>query len=281
MNLDSKNIFWKDRYYFPQLVDIVFSNLALFVVSVLLFSFFVIRGFIAIGSIFKGIISGSLTLITVVAGLLLSLLLFDLLLFCIWVFLIVIRTISYFCLSKHLILYEEEILLGKDRIIFPDKLDSFLFTSSGNSFLRKILFFRATLNYPFFKIKNKTSTYIKFNEINQISIIRDSVFRTILRKWWSPKENVYYLKIITTNGDIYKKEIKDIYAFIKKDCLNFLSSKVQSSIKIPPEIQNVKFLKFENVTGMITAIIILSILIFFILVYIRIYGGINLIPFIK
>jgi len=279
--LRTKNIFWKDKYYFPQLVNILFSNLVLLFASILLFIFFIKIGFVAIGSIFQGVISGSLNLLSIVAGLLLSVFLVIILLFAFWSFLVVVRTISYFLLSKSLAIYEDGLFLGKDKIIFPDKLDRFLFTSSGNFFLRKTLFFRAILHYPFFKIKNKNSTYLGFDKIAQISITKESVFRSILRKWWSPKDNVYYLKIITNDGNIYEKEIKDIYAFAKNGCLNFLSSKIQSSIETPSEIKNTKLLKFENLTNIITAVIILFILIFFVLVYLKIYGGIDIIPFIR
>ncbi|MCD6270272.1 hypothetical protein J7J23_00650 [bacterium] len=278
----TKNIFWKDKYYFPQLVDILFSNLFLLFASILLFLFFVKRGFVVIGSLFEGIISGSLNSLSIVLELLLAVFLSIILLFVFWSFLVVVRTISYFLLSKSLAIYKDGLFLGRDKIIFPDKLDRFLFMSSENFFLRKTPFFRAILDYPFFKIKNKNSIYLGFDKIAQISITKELVFRSISSLgWWLPKDEAYYLKVITNDGNIYEKEIKDICDFVKNDCLNFLSSKIQSSIEAPSEIKNTKLLKFENLTSLIAAIITLILLIFFVLVYIKIYGGIDVIPFIR
>jgi len=277
--LQGKNIYYKDRYYFPQLVDICVSNLILLAVSILLFVFFIIKGFPSIGSILGGFFSESFNLISVIAGLLLIFFLVTILLFAFWSFLIVLRTISYLLLSEPLFIYEEGIFLGKDKTILPGKLDRFLFECSNRFFLRKIPFFRAILNYPFFKIKNKNSLFLGFNDIKEISITKESVFRTILRSWWSPKDEVYYLKIMTTDGDVFEKEISNLYDFTKNNCLDFLSQKNQTSISMPWEIKNARLLKFEHIIDTITAIIFLTIMIFFILAYLEIYGGININPF--
>jgi len=48
---------------------------------------------------------------------------------------------------------------------------------------------------------------------------------------------------------------------------------------MPWEIKNARLLKFEHIIDTITAIIFLTIMIFFILAYLEIYGGININPF--
>jgi hypothetical protein len=62
----------------------------------------------------------------------------------------------------------------------------------------------------------------------------------MLRKWWSPSDEVYYINIIDKNGFHYKKEIKNIYSFMENDCLNFLKQRLHSEIKIPFELQSKK-----------------------------------------
>jgi len=194
-NNDSK-IIWKDSYYFPTLVDILVSNILLGISGVLLIVFFYIKGFDAILSIIKGMVTTLFSLRGIVSSifaLLLLCLLMIILILTIWLGFIVLRTFSYLFLSKHLIIYEGGIFLGQEKTLFK-RFDYLLNKPLEKiSFIKRIIFFRATLDYFFFKITNPESIYLDYNNIKSISITKEKVFRSILRKWWSPADEVYYL----------------------------------------------------------------------------------------
>jgi hypothetical protein len=270
MTENNPKLFWKDKYYFPTLVDIILSNICLLIAGILLMAFFYNVG----SRVFLSLVRPPPSVISLAIALLLLCFLSLLLVLTIWIVIITIRTFSYFLLSKHFSIQEGGIFLGEEKTFFK-RFDSLLNKPLERiSFLKKIFFFRATLDYFFFKITNPSPVYLNFNEIRSISISKEKVFRSILRKWWSPADEVYYINIVDNNGFHYKKEIKNIYSFMKNDCLNFLKQRIPSEIKIPFELQS-KNLKIENIINIISAWILLAIIIFFFFVYLEYYWGLN------
>jgi hypothetical protein len=130
----------------------------------------------AILSLVKQIIPTSFVGVKSLAIALLLLCLLSLLLVStIWFVIIPIRTFSYFLLSKHFSIQEEGIFLGEEKTVFG--IFDYLLNKPLEkiSFLKKNFFFRAILDYFFFKITNPNSVYLNFNEIRSISISKEKV----------------------------------------------------------------------------------------------------------
>jgi uncharacterized membrane protein YdbT with pleckstrin-like domain len=114
MTKNNPKLFWKDKYYFPTLVDIILSNICLLIAGILLMAFFYNVG----SGVFLSLVRPPPSVISLAIALLLLCFLSLLLVLTIWIVIITIRTFSYFLLSKHFSIQEGGIFLGEEKTFF-------------------------------------------------------------------------------------------------------------------------------------------------------------------